>query len=233
MEFTRSKKVQQIHTGGTPHVNLLPLAIVERRAQHALLRDWLIRVVGVVVLVGVVCLGLFGWQIVTMANQVAVTQSGEVLLAQIATKSEIQQILNEDKAVLEYSDEAMSTRLNWVDALGRIKSALPAGAWVCAYELAAGGAPAEDPLTAPGLAGNVQLCGAFASASPFLTAISEVDGVLAARAISAEEDGEAGIFKHTIAVELDQRVYASVQEAEKVAADTATEAVADPEEASS
>lgn len=233
MEFTRVKKTQQIEVGGTPRVNLLPLAVVEQRAQRALLRDWLIRVVGVVVVVGVVCLGIFGWQVVTMTAQANVTQAGDTLLAQIADKREIQQLLDEDSAIQNYSAEAMSTRLSWVDALARITQALPAGATVCAYELAAGGAPAEDPLTTPGLAGTVQLCGAFASASPFLSAISEIEGVLSVRAVSAQQDSDGGTFTHIIAVVLDQRVYASVQDAEAEDAAAAADTDAESEEAAS
>ncbi len=208
MEFTlRKEKQPQIRVGGTPRVDLLPNEVTQQRVQRQILKSWALRIGGALAIVALVCVGLFGWQAASVLQLTAVRAEGQTLVSQISTKSDIQAILAAEQTLTGLRGEATATQLSWSKALGKIHSALPAEAWVCSFSLTVGGAPSGEPEQGIGLAGNVDVCGSFPSAIPFLHDIESVDGVSRVTIVSSQWEDEISAYRHTILVQLDQTIY--------------------------
>lgn len=210
MEFTLKKEKPgqlQVSVGGTPSVDLLPAEIVQKRTQRRLFKDWGVRIVGAVAFVALVCAGLLGWQTATALQLNAVRAEGTALVSQIGAKGEIQQLLDLERSLDGFREEAQATNLSWTEALGRIKSKLPSGAWVCAFSLTAGGAPTGEPEQQIGLAGDIEVCGPFESAIPFLRDIESVEGIASVSVTASAWDSSISAFKHSMRVRLDQTIY--------------------------
>lgn len=208
MELTRSKKTAPPVVGGTPQVDLLPQAVIARRAQHRTLREWGVRIAGAVALVVIACAGLFAWQSITTLQLLGVQQQGEELLTRITAESEIQRLLHQQEDLDRFRTEAMSTDLEWVPVLEGVKATFPEDARVEGYELHSGAVPSGGaPETQTGLSGTVSIAGPFPSAIPFLRDFASVSGLTSATVREGEWDPEIGIYVHVIDVEFDQTVY--------------------------
>ncbi|MBO1901114.1 hypothetical protein J4H92_04020 [Leucobacter weissii] len=198
----------QVAAGGTPRVNLLPREVVERRAQRTILKNWGFRLLGAVVVVGVVCVLLFAWQAIAALRLSAVQADGQALLTQIAAKSEIGELLNREQELTGFRAEARSTDLSWERTIDRIREALPDDGWVCAYELRSGAEPSGDPETGVGFVGTVTVCGPFPAGSAFMGDILSVKGVASATVLEGSWDDEIDAYAHTVEIAFDQTVYA-------------------------
>ena len=212
MEFTLKKEKSaqvQLGVGGTPSVDLLPAEIVQKRTQRRIFKEWGVRIVGAVAFVALICAALLGWQAATALQLNAVRAEGIALVGQLGAKGEVQQLLELERNLGSFRDEAQATNLSWTEALNRIKSKLPSGAWVCAFSFTVGGAPAGEPEQQIGLAGDVEICGPFESAIPFLRDIESVEGVASVSVTASAWDSGLGAFKHSMRVRLDQTIYSS------------------------
>lgn len=226
MEFTlkKEKAAAQLVVGGTPRVDLLPNEITQKRKQTKLFKNWGIRVLFAVSVVAIAGLGMLAWQVVTALQLNAVRAEGASLATQIEEKTEIQVLIDTERRLSDYRGQVTATDLSWTSALDRIKSKLPEGAWLCSFTLSAGSTPDGDPLVQIGLAGEIEVCGPFQSAIPYLHDVEAVSGVLSATATSSTWDATAAIYRHSIAVVLDQTIYAGyVAEQQAAAAETETE----------
>lgn len=207
MELTRPKKAASPVAGGTPRVNLLPQAVITRRAQNRTLKEWGVRIAGAVVLVVIACAALFAWQSVTALQLLGAQQQGEELLARIAAESEIQQLVQQETELDRFRTEAMSTDLAWVPVLEGVKATFPEDASVGAYDLHSGAAPSGAPEEQTGLSGTISIVGSFPSAIPFLRDFESVSGLRSATVREGEWDDEIDAYVHVIDVEFDQTVY--------------------------
>jgi hypothetical protein len=203
--------------GGTPQVNLLPQAVIARRAQSRTLKEWGVRIAGAVAVVAIACAGLFAWQSVTALQLLGVQQQGDELLTRIAAESEIQQLMRQQEELDRFRTEAMSTDLEWVPVLEGVKATFPDDASVGAYELRSGAVPSGAPEEQVGLSGTISVVGAFPSAIPFLRDFASVSGLSSATVREGKWDSSIDAYVHVIDVEFDQTVYSGryAEEAEE------------------
>lgn len=205
--FPSAKKPAELQVGGVPRVNLLPRQVIAKRAQTKLFTSWGIRIFAAALVVAVACVGLFAWKTVSAAQLAAAQSEGDTLITQIAAESDTQLILTEEQELTSFLREAMGPDVVWVPVFEGVRSTFPDGAWIGAFSLQSGGAPASEPTEQVGLTGTISVMGAFSSAVPFLENFRQVAGLTEVTVIDGEWDAEAKAYVHNLKVTFDQTVY--------------------------
>lgn len=223
MKFTLKKEsaAADIQVGGAPRVNLLPRAVAEKRAQRALLFQWAVRIGGALAVLVLAVAGMFAWQGIVTLQLGNVQAEGARALEQIAAKSDIQQLLDTENELQSFAEDAVVTHLVWAETMGSIVAHVPEGSALCGFSLMAGNAPEGEPEEQTGLSGAVEICGASSSAIPFLANVIGNDNVLSAAVVEGEFDTQLMLYRHTLAITLDQTVYQSVQHQRAAAEESA------------
>lgn len=214
MKLTLKKEpgAPKIDAGGVPRVNLLPRSIIEKREQGKLLKSWGARALAAVVVLVAACVGMFGWQTLTIMQLATTKAEGLRLVSEIDAKGEIQQLLSTESELRSYGAETMATDLGWKSTFARMVATFPEGSRLCSFDLVVGGVPEGAPEDGIGLVGTIEVCSSFQTMVPLLRSLAAVEGVRVVTVRNGSFDSTNNEYKHTLFVEIDQSIYETSKE---------------------
>ena len=211
MKFTLNKEAAQtnIEVGGVPRVNLLPASVTAKRALRSLLVSWGIRLGFAVVALIAAVAAMLGWQAMIAMQLSEAKAQGDAYLQEIASKGDIQSLMNTERSLEEFVEESMSTDISWVNARTLIEQHLPEGTTLFGFNLTVGGVPSGEPAEAVGLSGTVTVCSPIQLMVPYLRDTFSVEGLMDVRAVSGEETDDRG-YVYTVDIVFSQLIYLSI-----------------------
>jgi hypothetical protein len=195
---------------GLPRVNLLPRSEVVRRERDKLVRLWIWVVIAAILVAVLIIVGALAFKFFADQRLAAEQAQTNVLVAEIASLSEVSQALATESELTNFRAEAMATDFAWAPVIAKVTSALPADATLKGFDVTAGGVPqGEDPAAEQGLVGTVSID----SATPLdmvaiIRALRGVEGVLHAdgQSVTSSQASE-GRFAYIVNVQFDQSIY--------------------------
>lgn len=200
--------------GGAPRVNLLPRAVIERRANSSLLRKWLW---GLAAALGAVVLatgGAYALQLGAQQRLDAENARTLDLLGQVAALQPVNQKLQLESELADFRTQAMGTDLKWSGVLDTVRSALPTDVGIIEYALTPGGLPqGDDPAREIGAQGTISFTsGTSADIVGLIRSVRAVPGVIDADGWANTLSGSE--YRYDLRVTFDQSIYTGAYAAE-------------------
>lgn len=137
--------------GGIPRVNLMPRSEIERRERRVLLQRWLVALIGTVIATVLMIAITFGVRVVAELRLATENARTLTLLSELASLSDVSNMLTQQSALTDYRTLAMGTEMSWSPLFATVTSVLPAGATISNFDVEAGLGPmGDDPALSPG-----------------------------------------------------------------------------------
>lgn len=208
--MTRKKTGKGLVAGGTPRVNLLPPQEVENRGRNALRMQWLRAFITAFVLVAMVLMVGFRWNILAHGDLDATAQDSVQLQSQLAKYSEVINLQARVQNLQNLHTQAGSNDLSWGPLIAEIKAVLPRGVGLIGFKLVPGAAPkpGTDSSAQVGLRGTLTFSAKTTSAqAETIMQLRTVNGFIDVDASELSSDGPAGGFTFVTTFSADQTRY--------------------------